>query len=610
MKLALKKNLKQRVKIINELLKDENFLVSLCDYGNNDVARFISNLSLIINYYLNSKNFIVSKDVKHLLEIIKPSEFDNNYIFYVTNEYLKKDIQKKGIDFNKNSLKYLFELKQIEREVTINGVASKEERELFSDLDKALITAFTFPKIFYKSILKVPQTEEQDYTVDEVSHYYAILEKRLENVPEKTGAFIVRKAKKWFNAFIGQKPNIVVIPRKLVKDKILPFNLTYIELPTWYTIEQICNKKKAKEETQETKKEENRYYVTYSRLEELPINMDFIYSNSEFTGDTDYDVDLIYGALDFNGTRSKISSSSYVNIQKIKDTYDFVVKKFNGKYEIKNGRHRLLYMKNFYLANYEFYKAQGKLDFLQKMVSLIVNVEHCIEDDNVNKLLKRLVDNFEAKFIKFDNSNDDVGLIIVIDNKAYVVNNLTELEEFTNKIETRENLSKYYLSLYKEDVANKYNTLFNYLIITLKEKIYTMNLLDIINYILENGYYIEGIHYEVKEIDYWSLYNKYLVLRSSVDFALIKGNSLDIVHKTEKEMKLLELGKIIKTIILSNSEYLSLDWDKLVVILKENPILSDIDDKMLLEAANMVGYQALRYQRYFTDNNSKLLKVW
>ena len=97
----------------------------------------------------------------------------------------------------------------------------------------------------------------------------------------------------------------------------------------------------------------------------------------------------------------------------------------------------------------------------------------------------------------------------------------------------------------------------NYLIITLKEQIYTMNFLDIIKYLLTNGYYIDNKHCLLTAIDYYTLYNKYISLQSMITLHKLQNKPLDIVNKTLSNIHLLEIGKIIIDIIKSKTTLLA-----------------------------------------------------
>ena len=599
----------QRINIINELLNNYDFLTSLSNYSHNDFNTFIHNISLMINYYLNSNSFVVTENMEYLFTKINSTPLTNNYSFYPTNTYFKKTFRLNGLQLSSNALpKYLLDLRTIEQSVSMNCENKDHKPEVFIDLEPALTTALTYPSIFYESILKTPKTKEQSYEEDEASHYHSILQTRLENVPNDLRESSTKKAHKWFNVFIGQKPLLVIFSSNLKSQNIKPVFLSYLELPTKYTLEQICHQNK-NSKVKQHQPQRPKCYVLYSRYESLPINTEFTYSNEELTGDSDYDLDLIYGALDYNGTRSKISNEPYVNMQRIKDSYNIVVRKQNGQYEIKNGRHRLLYAKNYYLQNYDYYKSKDQLDFLRKLTSLIVNVEHFIENEDINKLLKYLLTQYKAKFIKYDINNDEPGIIILIDKKVYVINNIDELSALINDLASNTK-SKYYLSDNEEDQPIDYNQIMYYLIITLKEQIYTMNFLDITKYLLTNGYYIGNKHFILTSIDYYTLYNKYTSLQSMIKLHELQNKPLDIVNKTLTNIHLMEIGKIIIDIIKSKKYAIDLEWPELLPILKNNPLLKGIDDDTLLAAANQAGYQTLKYQSILKDNSFKFPKLW
>ncbi len=610
-------SLKRRVEIINGLLNNHPFLVSLCTYSNNDISILLQNIIKIINYYLHSNDFVVTDNVLSLFSKINTSSLTpNQYSFYPTSSYLKKNIKINGLQSTSiHPPKFFLDLSEVEKDIAINKHSNKNNDEIYSDLHKALLTSLTYPNILFESILKYPKTEPQQYDKSEKAYYYSILQKRLSNISEDTYATNARKAKRWFNAFIGQKPLLVVIPNYLtpksnmIEKTISPRGLAYIELPTLYTLQNICSLNKPSLPIPE-ELPQSKYYVFYSRYEHLPINSDFIYSNEELTGDVDYDVDLIYGALDYNGTRKKISTSPYVNLQAIKNTYNIVVRKSHNKYEIKNGRHRLLYAKNFYVQNYDYYAQKGSLDVLKDLVTLIANVEYYIEDDNVNNILTKLHNKYKAEFLKYNIMNDEPGIIIIIDNKAYAVKNILELTDLYNKLSNSESINSYFLSLHNSDSKYNYHSLMEALIVTLKEQIYSMDLLDIINYLLTNGITILDEHYNIEELNYYALFNQYTLLEHNISLLKLRGLPIDIVEKTTRTIELRKIGRIIVDFLLSHKECLPLEWSEFVVILQKHPKLQNIDDKTLLAAANLSEYQKIKYEYFIKENKSKPNKLW
>lgn len=95
--------------------------------------------------------------------------------------------------------------------------------------------------------------------------------------------------------------------------------------------------------------------LSYPRYEVIKVDDKFVYDNSEFTGDALYDVDQIYGRLDTHNSREVLSSIPLQEkIENIKKSYDISANLRNGKYRISNGRHRLIFLKYYYLSNRDY----------------------------------------------------------------------------------------------------------------------------------------------------------------------------------------------------------------------------------------------------------------
>ena len=85
----------------------------------------------------------------------------------------------------------------------------------------------------------------------------------------------------------------------------------------------------------------------------------------------------------------------------------------------------------------------------------------------------------------------------------------------------------------------------------------------------------------------------------------------DIVKRTERNLLLHKLGKIIMKILNENKELLSIPWDNLYETLQIYPELSLYDKETLEEAANLAGYQKIRLEYLFKDTEyTKMPKIW
>lgn len=626
-------SIKEGCTIINKLFKKNNFFEQLCQYSNNDINKTIENLSIITNYYLTTCDRNINYDFKTLFErTSQVTSFRHDYLISPTNSYFHNIIRMNGFNGSLSLAKYLyFDIERLDACLSFYpAIIPDYYINIYESVEESIQKSFISPTPLYESILKQPKNMEHPVTVgeDEKKYYSSILEKRLKNTEDslyKTCSII---GKKIFNDFIGKDALLVIIPKKFGKTEIskediqkketilrIPsYVLSYIQIPSRYKLLSICNKNKKLKEGEKVsfidgtpyyseKKEEktnDAYY--YSRIEPISVTEEFIYCNSEFTQDINYDIDLIYGSYDYNERRKEISKDFSKNIKEIRKKSDLMVRIINGKYEIRNGRHRLLYLKHFYVNNYEPYKEIGKLDQLKEIVTIPMNVERTFSNDNINIYLTKIHKlNKNARFFK-NNINDDLPeLFIEFQDKLYYIKNEQELISLYNSLlkkETNNSLFVCNTTLKERDYSKK---IYIYLILTLREKIYTMTLQEIISYLLKEGFYIDNTYYQDNIIDIVSLYSWYLDIQGTLQMNKYFNYKKDLIANAEKYEKQEFLGNIIISILEAQPELIELEWDTLYEILILNENLKQYDKEFLKEAADNKGYQKLKFQALYND---------
>lgn len=626
-----KKELKEACTVINKLFKRPNFFEHLCNCSNNDINEVIQNITNIINYYLVTGDIIYTYNLKELLELSSNIEQLQDIIIHPSNSYYERRYRYLGINagsvINDNRT---LELEAIERMVGFQTQSSSFHCAQITDsIKESIELSFSSPEIVFQSILRQPKNKELPMIVgtDEKSYYQSILEIRLKNLERQELQTSTRKVKRIVSNYIGRAPILVIFPRytsiyslnpkdftdKETGEYIPPSYLSFITIPTKYELLSICaNNKKirigelldiqtGKEYQTIPEEKEPESYLHYSRYERVCVTDQFIYSNEELTQDIDYDVDLIYGALDTNNSRQSISNNPDHNIARIKCRDDINVRYQAGKYLIRNGRHRILYLKQYYVSNYSYYKQEGKLDKLKEKVTIPMSVERTIESPTINEYLAKLKElNPKVNIFKIDINNDNPELIIIFKDTTYIIRNEQELIELYNLLSNNIINNKYLLGINTYDRDINYEELMNYLILTLKEKIYDMNFLDIIEYITKEGFYQNDKYYLINSINYYYLYFEYLELQHTIQIKRLFNRPINIVEEQEEKQKKQEVGKEIKQLIDSNPELLDLDWNDFYNILKSFPQFSQYDESFLEASANFIGYQRIKFLQYYS----------
>lgn len=626
-------NLKQSCTTINKLFQQQNFFEYLCQLSNNDIEEVINNINLIINYYLSTEDFIYTYPLQDLLTIAKQTPSIEGILFHPSNQV--DELKHSIIGLNSTSIiddSRAIELETLECQVSFNNRSTLFYcAQITKDIKEAINLSHQSPYIVYKSILKQPTNKELPIVVGtkETNYYHSILEIRLKNIPDTYRKTATKKAKRILKRYIGKDSLLVLFPKqtksytiteKDLSKKETPIHipskyLSFIRIPSRYKLLSICAQNKQLRNGElldintghiyETKEqqEEQTYHVYYSRYENLDVTSEFEYTNSELTQDINYDIDLIYGNLDTNNSREKVDRNPYKNIDFIKSRDDVHVRKTNGKYHIRNGRHRLLYLKHFYVSNYHTYQELNELEKLHNLVTIPASVERAIESPHINDTISKIKELCpKTIFLKTNINNDEPELLIIFDNKTYITKNEQELDELYNLLSNNNLDNKYYIGINSSLHNINYEDLIDYLIVTLKEKIYDMSLTDIIRYLTTSGFYQDNKYYLVSDLNYFYLYFEYVDLQHYIQIRRLFNKDINIIEETEDKLLKKEIGERILSLIKDNPDLLDLEWKDFYEIISSIEEFKQYTPDFLESAANYAGYQKERLIRFCSND--------
>ncbi len=512
----MNRELKNKCRMLEEHLSSPEFYQELCEKANNEINNVIELLAEIIQRSLN-------KDLS-----------TNQYYIYPTNTYYQRAISLFGLSFSTINRSINNELEKLDRAVSFQATSADENiMYLYDNPKKAIQTAHTAPSILYSDILKQPRGKEQPIVVgaSESSYYESVLKTRLENAAmmDRTTA---KKASSTLASFVENEALLVVIPKEILSDydrsnkilteKIPRSSLGLIKIPSKYQLVQICaQNKRLKAGTKidfqngeiyqrSPVQDEQPLFFHYSRYEKLHIDDTFDYMADNLTGDALYDIDVIYGAKDTNKSREKISSNPDQNVKFIRDSGSILVTYDNKKYKIRNGRHRLVYMKNYFLDQRRYCKTEEQLEQLREKCSVVANVTRTIEDKEALQIMKAIKQLIPEIVFKKDNPlNDEVNLIIFYNNTYYSIQNKNELFDFYQNIKNKQSNEKYVLH---QENGKEYllsDFVITYLINIYEKGIVNQSFSDIVEYIKYNGIYKNGTLYNIDSIDLKKLYTSY-----------------------------------------------------------------------------------------------------
>lgn len=631
--MPIKPNHKKIANTINNLFSKPKFFEKLCKFSDNDIDIVIANLSKIINYYLVTQDTIISYSILDLL--LKSNEIketNKDILIHPSNSFYINQFKLSGINpyinispLNTPNLESIDSSISLFPQTEIDFTSS-----IYLNPNQAIVESFSCPKTLFKSILKQPKGMELPFVVGttETNYYQSILDIRLKNIKEEEQKTKSKLAKKAVNSLVGNNALLVLFPtttkRYQVKDNeikknktdlfIPPTELSFIKIPSKYQLLSICAENKqlrngelldintGKEYSIPSSQEEVDYWPQYSRYEAISVTDDFLYTNTEFTGDIEYDIDLIYGQLDSNKSRDIALSDPSKNIASIKRRDDIIVRKIGNKYSIRNGRHRILYLKYLYHTYYEEYKKDNRLDELKRYLTVPMNVESAIQDKIANEYLVKIFKLYPNTYIyKIDINNDDPSIILTLSEKTYALQGISEIIRFYNHLKNNNLENEFYIGENDSTNAINYARLFDYVILTLKEKIYDMNLLQIIEYMFKEGITIEGTKYNILKLNMLQMYASYSELQRNVQINRLFNLKKDIVKTTANKYKIKSVSIFIMSLIENNPQLIELSWDEFYEILTTYEELSSYDKEFLKDAADFGGYQKLKLEYLLKD---------
>ena len=595
---------KTNSKLLNKLLKDRRFLVALSNYSNNDLNTLLNNLSAVIDYYLSNPSAEYPTDIEKLFSKIKKSP--GKYNIVVFNSESEKSLRLLG--FNPDSYYQDSELRNLSG--ALSFLPSHENVTIYSSIKDALKEGVPAPKILYQHILKQPKDQRKPLKTGESErdYYERVIEDRFDKSGVKDKK-VRRLANRILDKYLDKKITLCFLPSNDPNKRYKPTDLTLITLPSIHELLNICVMNRdfrigeefpLSRPVEQSKKRYSR--LSYSRVEELTIDENFAYNNEELTGDISYDIDTVFGKLDTKRTRERLSTNPDKNIAEIKKSSDINLTLRNGKYTINHGRHRVLYLLYYYLRSMKDYSNRDKLEAFKKYLSIPVNVDHTIEDENINGILislERIRPNI--RFLKVDIKNDLPELLVIDGENVYHTTNEKDLLELSKFLLSNKPENKFYMGKTKPSKEN-YRDLMNSLIVKLKEDLFKMNLLDIIRYLRNNGY--------DKELDLFALHSMYTAINNRYTLDMIQRHETSIIVEAEAMEVTKKLSGLLNRIFTNNPKLVLLDTTAIVNYLKTKEEFQQYPDLYLKrsiesnEVRNKKIYEML--QSSFEESPKKL----
>lgn len=259
-----------------------------------------------------------------------------------------------------------------------------------------------------------------------------------------------------------------------------------IRIPTIDKIDEICqnNQKRFTPKKPEKHFKEQRGFelegFTYTRCELLTITPTFRYDYQEATGNLEIDFDTIYQDDRYINRQSfmnPLNNSYEKNIQKIKSNTSITLKKEGNVYDIKNGRHRILYIMKHGIP-----------------VEIPITITRRIEDKEFNEILCILKEKYNAKIYKNNLTDDNPNILISINQMAYVIKNKDELISFYKNLrnKTKGNYFNFLFNLNQGNNIATYENMIYQKYLEIGSTVLTSNFTDLFQYFgeLSNQLYI------------------------------------------------------------------------------------------------------------------------
>ena len=570
---------KRQIANINLLINDEEFLRRLCAFFNNNVENVDKALSLIIIYYLTTLDPFIDYTIEELMKLAN-RKYDNNFLFAQVDCLTAKHIKLFGINNSITEGAIPLNLQKTATAISFDPIPRNEEL-LFTQNPHKAITDLK-PRALYATILKEPKGEEKAVSITEPErkHYTTIMSNHISRITRSNTAALITEGKKIINKYIDTRRHIVVVSRdhKAIDlgravgafeaiGNIYPPSIGFIELPSVYGLKQIClenNMPDVEKSRQTTKGTREKYLVSYYRFEPITIDDKFEYFNNEVTGDADYDVDLLYAGYLSRDSKNGISSVFDENLRRIKKSTELIqLTKYGDKYEIINGRHRLIYLKHMYsiMTDPKVVDRLKREDF-----SIPALINHGIENDECNQLLQIIRNRHRTVKLLKDNVNDDeVNVIIIIDDRVYRVGNIEELKEFVYSLHQE----KYFVGI-NSKVELDYEYIVSRIIFNKKGEYKNLSFIDIIRILKEQGIEYHGTLLKTDSLDYQELHTMYMSILANLERCKIFYDNNEIMSKLETKLLEFDISQDILSFIQSYPENMELNPFELVKLLQED----------------------------------------
>lgn len=342
--------------------------------------------------------------------------------------------------------------------------------------------------------------------------------------------------------------------------------------------------------------------LTYTTCELLTIDENFKYYNQELTGDPKIDLQLIYGSKDVHDSIGILTRPTEDNIAKIKRNYDISLSLCDGIYIINNGRHRLVYLRQYYDNCVEYCDTEEALQQLKETVTIPVRVIKRIEDPLINEIIIYLKNKYEdIVLIKANVLNDEPEIIVMLNKSIYYLKNKEEIIDFYCKTEEQADLSNHKLIDTKETTYFDVNRIFEVLYTSLGKELFNMSYVALIKYLKLNSIVIDGVVINVENIALKRLYMKYLDMTTC--YMICQTYDVDLPDSTSFEYKTYskehKIGLYLMHIINQHLEYTDLTWDQIFTILHEDPKLKQYDSDYLKDIAIEHGIRLVLGEHIF-----------
>lgn len=568
--------MKRKLKKITNLLNEPDFLNSLCVYSNNNLNVVLENICKIIMFNLYSDNTEIDYNIINLLKNI-PHITSNDFKFILEPyHFTSNSILKKKICIDKH-------IEKLAKELKITTQTTYESTNLESILEKSLTNPFSFVEIKDETSIIIGEMEKE--------YYRRTLYKRF-NEPKNHNINVLVLINNILDNIINQRPRIYITESKKNKSN-------YIELPSLFGLIQICARnKRIKDDTPVQKWQfilntsmnaNPKYHVKYSRLELLSIDDTFDYCHENLTGNPEEDILLIYAQFDFHDSKDNLTNTFEDNIEKIKNNSDIRAIKIAGKYHIKNGRHRLVYLKHYYQMNQAYYKSSNLIHKLKEKVTIPIYVEYYIEDKEVNEILTKLKSRLgEISILKLNPNNDKINLLLSTKNATYIFYDKEDLVSFYNGILIPEKVARYKVSNRTELIGMNYENLMKIIHNNIGKEIYQMSFTDLIKYIKKNPLLVDGHTILLDNIDLTRLHKIHTTISDCVRKSIIFEN-----YSIEQGLNYLkndiEILQNELTIFLSeHPAYNRLNEEELIIIIQNNELFRRYTPEEIKKALKII----------------------